>query len=256
MNPLSPIRSTARRLSPGGCGICSAALLLFASAIAVRAQAPIVLDRVVAVVNQRSILASDLDDEIRLSILDATRAGEGPLTRRHALEQLISRTLVEQQIRQDDVEAAQPSPADVDARVAELRRDLPACVHRDCASDAGWRAFLSLYDLTPGRVRAYMRYRLEILRFIERRFRPGIHISQQEIDRYYRETLLPQYPSSAAAPPLDQVAPRIEEVLLEQQVNVLFGQWLDSLRKQGDVEILDPSLEAAGAQSAQARSGP
>ena len=44
-------------------------------------------------------------------------------------------------------------------------------------------------------------------------------------------------------PPLSDVAPRIEEILLEQQVTVLFDTWLDNLRKQGDVEILDPALE-------------
>ncbi len=255
MKPIPPIRSKVRNPFPGGIAILAVALLLLAAAAAAPAQAPVVLDHVVAVVNQRAILASDLDAELRLSILDAARSGEGPLTRPHALEQLISRTLVEQQIRQEDVEAAQPSPADVDARIAELRRDLPACVHRDCASDTGWQAFLSQYNLTPPRVRAYMRYRLEILRFIESRFRPGIHIAQQEIDTYYRETLRPQYPSATAAPPLDRVAPRIEEILLEQHVNVLFGQWLENLRKQGDVEILDPSLEAATTQPAQAGSG-
>ena len=37
------------------------------------------------------------------------------------------------------------------------------------------------------------------------------------------------------------MAPRIEEILLEQQVNVMFGTWLDNLRKQGDVEVLDPA---------------
>ena len=56
------------------------------------------------------------------------------------------------------------------------------------------------------------------------------------------ETLLPQYAAGEAIPPLDKVAPRIEEILLEQQVNVLFDDWLNNLRKQGDVEVLDPAL--------------
>jgi hypothetical protein len=44
-------------------------------------------------------------------------------------------------------------------------------------------------------------------------------------------------------PPLDQVAPRIQEILLQQQVNTLFDGWLDNLRKQGEIEVLDPSLD-------------
>ena len=53
-----------------------------------------------------------------------------------------------------------------------------------------------------------------------------------------------------AIPPLEQVSGRIEEILLQQQVNVLFDQWLTNLRKQGDVEVLDPALAGPDTQSA------
>ncbi len=201
-----------------------------------------VLDRVVAVVNRHAILTSDLDDEIRLSILDPNVQGR-TLTRQHALEQLISRTLIEQQIRQEDAEAAEPTQAEVDARLNEIRKELPVCVREKCGTDEEWNAFLAAHELTAERVEAYLRYRLEILRFIEQRFRQGIRISQQDIASYYNETLLPQYAPGMKAPPLEQVAPRIEEILLQQQVNMLFDDWLDNLRKEGDVEVLDPSLE-------------
>ena len=68
---------------------------------------PIVLDHVVAVVNNYAILASDLDEEVRLSILDPDQAGHGLLSRQKALEQLIARTLIQQQIRQEE-ERARP----------------------------------------------------------------------------------------------------------------------------------------------------
>ena len=127
---------------------------------------PVVLDSVVAVVNRHVILSSDLDDEMRLSILDPNNAGQ-TLTRAQVLEQLISRALIEQQIRQEDAQAAMPSQAEVDARLGEIRKELPACVHEKCASDAGWAAFLAAHNLAPERVVAYLRYRLEILRFID-----------------------------------------------------------------------------------------
>jgi hypothetical protein len=102
---------------------------------------------------------------------------------------------------------------------------------------------LAANNLTPERVTAYLRYRLEILRFIEQRFRQGIRISQEQIADYYNKTLLPQYKPGEPIPSLSEVAPRIQEILLEQQVNVLFDSWLTNLRQQGDVEILDPALE-------------
>ncbi|MGD0859842.1 MAG: peptidylprolyl isomerase [Terracidiphilus sp.] len=216
---------------------------------AAQAGALVVLDRVVAVVNNHAVLYSDVDDEIRLSVLDPGRGGLGVLDRKTALEQLIARALIQQQIREEDLQAADPTQAEVDARLAEIRDQLPACLRQNCASDAGWKAFLTAHGLTQERVEAYLRYRVEILRFIEQRFRQGIRISQPEIQTYYRETLLPQYAKGEAVPPLDKVSPRIEEILLQQKVNVLFDDWLTNLRKQGEVEVLDPALEAPEASA-------
>ena len=222
--------------------------LAYSGLAQVHAQAPqaataVVLDRVVAVVNNQAILASDIDNEIQLSVLDPGSVRDVALTPQLALQQLISRAIIQQQIRQEDAQATEPTADEVAARLAEIRRELPACVHQNCASDAGWKAFHSSHSLTPQRVEIYLRYRLEILRFVELRFRQGIHISQQEIEVYYRNTLVPQYAPGELIPSLEQVAPRIEEILLQQQVNVLFDGWLDNLRTQGEIEVLDPALD-------------
>lgn len=242
------------RMAMAGAALCAG--LGAAAAIAQQPQADrqtVVLDRVVAVVNRRVILSSDVDDEIQLSVLDPNLVGQGALTRPRALDQLISRALIEQQIRQEDEQAAEPPADEVAARLHEIRTELPACVRANCASDARWTAFLAAHRLTPRRVETYLRYRLEILRFIEQRFRQGIEISQPQIAAYYNDTLLPQYAPGEPAPKLDQVAPRIAEILLEQQVNALFDDWLANLRTQGDVEILDPALETAQSNDAQGK---
>ena len=232
----------------------AAALLLVAASGAVQGQepptgSPAVLDRVVAVVNNHAILSSDIADELKLSVLDPNNAGRGVLTPQQALQQLISRTMIQQQIREEDVQASEPSPKDVQDRLTEIRKELPACIRQNCASDAGWTAFLAKNGLTQMQVENYLQLRLQILGFIENRFRQGIRISQEEIETYYQKTLVPQYAKGEAVPALTVVSPRIEEILLQQQVNLLFGSWLDNLRKQGDVEVLDPTLETAGAQA-------
>jgi peptidyl-prolyl cis-trans isomerase SurA len=261
MNHRAPITTAACRAGSWFLAVCLAAIAASSAAQSDPAAtpvvpAPVVLDRVVAVVNNHAILFSDLDDEIRLSVLDPNLVGEGELTRPLALDQLISRSLIEQQIRQEDLQAIEPSQDVVNARLDQIRKELPACVHQNCATDAGWNAFLSSHGLTAERVESYLRYRLEILSFIEERFRQGIQISQPQIDAYYHDTLLPQYKSGEAVPPLDQVAPRIQEILLEQQVTVLFDAWLTNLRAQGEVEILDPSLESASTPGASGVSTP
>lgn len=215
-----------------------------------RPQIAVVLDRVVAVVNRQAILSSDIDEEIRLSVLDPSRSGNAVYTRQQALDRLISRTLIQQQIRHDDMDTAVPTDDEVKARVKEIRRVLPECVHRNCASDEEWKTFLAAHGLTQEMVSEYFRNRLEILSFIEQRFRSGIHIPPQEVQNYYRNTLLPLYKAGETVPSFENVAPRIEEILLQQQVTAMFDEWLTNLHSQGDVEILDPSLEGPGTEAA------
>jgi hypothetical protein len=246
MGVLFPVRWAGERAAPLG---LIAALALAAAVLAAHGQTPPpasssrVLDRVVAVVNNQAILWSDIANEVRFSILDPEADFAATLTPQTALQELISRTLIQQQVRQEDITASQPSSEDVQARLKEVRTELPACVRLNCTTDAGWQSFLSANGLTAGQVEAYLSLRLEMIRFIEIRFRQGIRISQQDIEAYYHTKLAPMYAPGTRVPPLSDVAPRIEEILLEQQVNVLFDAWLDNLRKQGDVEILDPALE-------------
>lgn len=239
--------ASAPRLNRGA--LLASALLLSGSTLALSQEPvgaqpkPVVLDRVVAVVNDQAILASDLEEEVKLAVLDPGEAGQGVLSPQRALEQLIGRALIQQQIRQEDERAADPSQAMVDARLHELRTDLPACVRQHCATDEGWKAFLKAHDLNEQRVENYLRYRIKILGFIEMRFRQGIQISPAEVERYYHETLIPQYTPGEKQPTLAAVSQRIEEILLQRQVNALFDVWLKNLRQHGDIEVLDPSLE-------------
>ncbi|HUN85451.1 MAG TPA: hypothetical protein VMU48_13790 [Terracidiphilus sp.] len=208
---------------------------------------PVVLDRLVAVVNNQPIFSSDLNTEMRLSILEPNSSTETPEA---ALQRLISRALIRQQIREEDLESVRPTAEEIAKRLEAIRQELPVCIHAHCATDEGWKNFLAAHDLTQRQVDSYLRNRLEILRFIEMRFRPGISISHQEIEDYYRNTLLPQYATGESIPTLDRVASRIEEILLQQRVDALFGSWLDSLRQQGDIQVFDPSLEAAASTHA------
>ncbi len=244
--PLGRRRHSSSAVSPGLISALAILWLVSSSLPGCAQTAPEVpLDSVVAVVNRQVILSSDIDDDIQLSVLDPAPGAKDTLTRQRALQELISRALIQQQIRQEDLPAIQPSSSQVTARLEEIRKQLPACVRAHCDTQAGWKAFLAEHDLTQYRVQAYLRNRMEILRFIEERFRQGIQITPQQIENYYHDTLLPQYPAGASVPPLRQVASRIEEILLEQQVNVLFDNWLDNLRGQGNVEIVDPALRAA-----------
>jgi len=207
---------------------------------------PVALDSVVAVVNNHAILSSDIDRAMRLSALEPPDAADGKLDRKSALDRLIRRELIQEQITPEEKKQSEPSEERLKRRLALLREELPACARYHCATDAGWAAFLATKGLTENEAVSYLRLRLSMLSFIESRFREGVRISPEEIENYYREKLAPQYPPGQQAPPLSSVSPRISEILLQQQVTQLFGAWLENLRKQGDVEILDPALSAEG----------
>ncbi len=214
----------------------------------------VVLDRVVAVVNNATILSSDLENEIHLSVLEPQARASAKESEADALQRLISRALIRQQMSEEEGQDAMPTDAEVATRLQLMREELPECVRLHCTTEDGWRQFLSSHDLSESEVKDYLRSRLAILHFIELRFRQGIRISHEEIEAYYKDMLLPQYTPGETPPQLEQVSSRIEEILLQQRVNTLFSDWLENLRKQGQIEILDPELRtamSAGAQGAQ-----
>ncbi len=193
-------------------------------------------DRIVAVVNGDVILDSDVDEERRFNDLQPYRDGTA-YTRDKAIERLINRDLILQQAKlqpEDDV-----SDAEVAKELDALRKTIPECKQYACETEAGWQRFLASKGFTEETLAARWKVRMESLRFIEERFRAGIRITPAEIKAYYDNTMLPEYAKQHAAPPrLDTISDRIQEVLLQQQVSNLLGDWLKSLRAQGSVVLL------------------
>ena len=197
------------------------------------------LDRVVAIVNGDLILDSDVDQERRFAALLPYGEAEGPPTRGRAIDRLINRDLILQQAHLQPQEEVSTAAArkDLDA----LRKELPNCKQLQCETEAGWDRYLAREGFTDASLTELWRQRMEVLDFIEQRFRMGIKITPDQIDAYYKQTLLPQYAERHAPPaPLAALSGRIQQVLLEQQVSKLLDDWLQSLRAQGSVVVLHP----------------
>lgn len=198
----------------------------------------VVLDRVVAIVNGDVILESDMDEERRFEEIQPYREA-GTFSRDRVIQRLIDRKLILQQAEFEPEDKV--TDAELNKQLATLRKDIPACKQYDCVSDAGWAKYLGGHGFTVEEFADRWRQRMELLRFIEMRFRAGIAISDDQIRDYYEKTMLPEYAARNVAPPkLETVSKRIEEVLLQQQVGNLLQDWLKSLRAQGSVRILGP----------------
>jgi peptidyl-prolyl cis-trans isomerase SurA len=198
----------------------------------------VVLDRLVAVVNGDVILESDVDEERRFEEIQPYRAAADS-TRAKIIERLVDRALILQQA------ALQPEDAitdvELDAQLATLRKGIPACKQYHCETEEGWKRFLGEHGFTVEGFSSRWRQRMQLLKFIEVRFRNGVKIKDDEIQAYYEKTMAPEYTKRNMKPPaLETVKKRIEEVLLQQQVSALLEDWLKSLRAQGSVRIMIP----------------
>lgn len=199
----------------------------------------VVLDKVVAVVNDDLILESDVDEERRFEEIEPYRTSDENRSRERTVRRLIDRDLILQQAEIEPETSV--SDKELDAQLATVRKDIPACKQYHCETAAGWQKYVNDHGFTPEEFRKRWRERMELLRFIEVRFRNGIRISDDDIKDYYEKTMLPEYAKRNVTPPkLEAISPRIEEVLLQQQVGNLLRDWLKSLRAQGRVRIMSP----------------
>ncbi len=196
------------------------------------------VDQVIAVVNGELVLESDVDEERRFMAFEpfSTAAGSA---RDKIIDRLIDRTLILQQSKLQPDQGA--TKEEVDKQLQSLRKDLPECKRYNCDTAEGWNKFIAAQGFTKSELDDRWMQRVQILRFIELRFRAGVDITPAEIKDYYDKTMLPAYAkANATAPKLDVLSERIQEVLLEQRVSALLSDWLQSLKAEGTVRVMRP----------------
>ncbi len=203
----------------------------------VKPAAGVVADQVIGVVNGDLVLESDVNEERRFEAFEPFTT-PGSFSRDRALSRLIDRTLILQQAKLQPDQVV--TTAQAEAQLQMLRKDLPACKNV-CETDAGWDKFVADQGFTMPELVQRWQQRMEILKFIEMRFRAGIEITPAQIKDYYEKNMLPQYAKVHATPPkVEVISDRIQEVLLEQQVSNLLSDWLTSLKAEGNVRIMRP----------------
>ncbi|HET6215572.1 MAG TPA: SurA N-terminal domain-containing protein [Acidobacteriaceae bacterium] len=204
----------------------------------------VVLDHVVAVINGSVILESDVQEEMRYAVLQPFSINSARNTPQRALQRLIDRDLILQQMQTAET-VSPPTPEEVHQRITQLREVMPECAQYHCETEAGWQAFLKANGLTENEVEKHWAQRLQILSFIQSRFGAGVRITPAEIQDYYNKKLVPQL-KGQKPPSLASVSSRIEEILLQQRVSSLLLEWLQSLKSEGSVSILDPAFGKVG----------
>ena len=189
------------------------------------------LDRIVATVNNHVILQSDWDDEVRFETFMSGRKPEDVSAeqRKAALDRLIDQDLIREQMRMVELKpAADEIKKQIDDLKGEQLRVYPG---------QSWKMTLSRYQLTNKIVEEHVAAELEQLQLVDLRFRPSIQVSAADIEKYYREQIVPKLPASDPVA-LKQAAPKINEILIQEKINQLLNAWLEGLRSQAQIQVL------------------
>jgi hypothetical protein len=226
------------RLDMPGLRIVLVALVVMGCVMGALGQEAQTIDRIVATVNHQPVLQSEWEDGLRFEGFLQGRLPETftPEEREQALNRLIDRVLLGQQM-QADYSASQQELAD---RKDEIRTQL-----QGAESEKGWHELLARYGLTEAAFNAALEDQLTVMRFVELRLRPSVRVSREEIEEYYKQTLVPAVKKSGKEPePLEQLRPRIRELLVQKQMDSVLEDWLANLRSQSEVHITSQSSDA------------
>jgi peptidyl-prolyl cis-trans isomerase SurA len=209
------------------------AFLVSALYLAPAPSAAEVIDRIVATVNGRVILQSDLDEalcyEAFLSNRSITDFNDDD--RRAVLDRLIDQELLREQMKSVDFRHA--TDAEVTARIAEARKQYP-----QAASDDAWQSLLTLYHITEKDLFTRVQQQIDVMRLVDARLRPAVQIDSKSIEAYYRDQFVPKLKQAGASElPLAEVSAKIRELLTEQKVSEMLVSWLQTLRSEGQVHI-------------------
>lgn len=249
----------------GVAGFLAAAPALAQSPTPPAAPTGMVLDRVVAVVNDEALTLSEIQEEgqpvirkIFKDFVGAERDLRVEEAEKRLMDDLIERRLAFQVAKRQGV---LPSAAEVTAAIEELKRN------NNAADDAQFRALLRAEGMTYEQVRRTVEERLAISRVLARQIRSAIIIREAELAQYYQDHLdkYPRTPEAeirhiliAVPPGSDEAAAkaRAADILAKLRAGADFAktaeQYSDSPTREKGGEVgaihrgdLAPEIEAA-----------
>jgi len=191
-------------------------------------EGPHPVDRLLAAVNGRVITEGDL--ELSRTLADVLRLGRGdPVSTWEAdLQRLIDLELLRQELSSFAAGGAEEER--LQARLEDLKKVY--------AEIGGLGFLLGRLGLQETELIRYLRLQVTILRLIDLRFRPFAEISESEIDAYYSGKLAPELRAAGLpAPPRDQVAADIRNILIEERINAAMDDWLQNVRANSRIEF-------------------
>ena len=191
-----------------------------ALALAFQAVQAEVIDRIAISVADRVVTTSDIDSDIRIvAFLNGTKPGFSPQERRASANRLVEQALVERELEATDYRT--PAAEDIDPALEKFRKDF-------YPDDQRYRAALSAYGISEAGVRSALLWQRQLLLFVNERFRPGIQLTQNEVQEYFDKEFAPAVRARNPGTPvrLEDYRSQVEAVLIDRHVSEELDQWL------------------------------
>lgn len=206
------------------------ALLRAGAPVEAQASKLVLQDRVLAVVDEDPILASDVERAIRLGLQQPNPGETGEAFRRRVLNALIEERLRFHEIDRFGLEQV---PVDeIERNVAKIRTRFP--------DEAAFQKALKEVGLDPKKLRQLVARQLLVLTYVDERLGPRVFVSLDDINRYYRDVLAPEMRRRGQpVPPVEDVRDDIREVLKQQRLTEEIEKWTQELRARADVVVYD-----------------
>ncbi|HET9209275.1 MAG TPA: hypothetical protein VFR03_02690 [Thermoanaerobaculia bacterium] len=185
-------------------------------------------DRVLAVVDEDPVLASDVDRIIRLGLEQPQPGETEERFRRRVLDGLIDQRLQFHEVDRFNFEQV---PVDeIQKRVAEIRSRYP--------DEASFQKALKEVGLDDKGLRQLVARQLLVLTYVDERLGANVFVEPDEINRYYRDVLTPEMRKRGQIPPaLDDVREDIRETLKQQKMTQEMTRWTRELRNKADIVV-------------------
>ncbi len=210
--------------------------MLLAAMFAVSAAAE-VIDRIAVSVANLVITTSDLDREIRVNaFLDGVQPDFTPAAKRSAADRMVEQKLIRREL--ETARYPTPDPAEVEPVLAAFKK-------QRYPNDAAYQAALQSYGITDQQVRDELLWQRTLLRFIEVRFRPGVQVSDKDIQDYFDRTVAPAARAAHPGQPvaLEDYRAQIESTLTGQRVDQEVDTWLKNARRRTAIVYHEEALK-------------
>ena len=190
-----------------------------------------IIDRIAVALDNQVITTSEITLEIRLTtFLNGDALEFSPDARRKAAGRLVEQTLIRREIQVGRYTA--PAPEEAEPMLKEIQG-------QRFHSAEEFRRALADYGVSEDEVKAHLLWQLTLLRFIDVRFRPGVQVTDAEIESYFagNQAKLQMQSATSKRLSLDDLRGQIRETLTQEAADKQLDVWLAEVRKRTRIEL-------------------